>query len=94
MIAKNSARYKNQAIAQREIPDGLASPAPSLPAVPQVQRKAEREREKSKSGCEIASKESTAKAKNFIFRTKRERSETKAKDTRKAIILSRYEMFN
>ena len=94
MIVENSARYRNQAVAQREIPHGLASPAPSLPPVPKRQRKAEKETEKSKNGCEIASKESTAKAKNFIFRTKRERSETKAKDTRKAIILSRYEMFN
>ena len=33
---KNSARYKQQALAEREIPDGFASPAPKLPPVPKV----------------------------------------------------------
>ena len=43
----NSAIYKQQELAKREIPDGLASPAPKLPPVPKVaarqKKKAERE---------------------------------------------------
>ena len=45
MIAENSARYRKQADAEREIPDGLASPAPLLPPVSKAQWKAEKERE-------------------------------------------------
>ena len=43
----NSARYKQQVLAEREIPDGLASPAPKFPPVPKVavrmKKQAERE---------------------------------------------------
>ena len=46
----NSARYKQQVLAEREIPDGLASPAPKLPPVPKVaarmKKQAEREAKK------------------------------------------------
>ena len=46
MKAVNSARYRKQAIAERKIPDGLASPAPMLPLISKVKWKAEREAEK------------------------------------------------
>ena len=36
IVSQNSARYKQQALAEPEIPDGLASPAPTLPPVPKV----------------------------------------------------------
>ena len=52
MKAENFARYKNKMLAEREIPDGLVSPAPKLPPVPKVarrhQRKAEKETKKKK----------------------------------------------
>ena len=48
IIFQNSAKHIQQAaLAEREIPDGLASPAPKLPPVPKVaarlQKQAERE---------------------------------------------------
>ena len=46
MTATNSARYRKQSLAKREIPDGLASPASILPPVPKAKRKAEKEVEK------------------------------------------------
>ena len=46
MTATNSARYRKQSLAKREIPDGLASPAPMLPPISKVKWKAEREAEK------------------------------------------------
>ena len=46
MKAENSARYKNKVLAEREIPDGLASPAPKLPPVPKVARRQQRQAEK------------------------------------------------
>ena len=46
----NSARYKQKALVEREIPDGLSSPAPTLPPVPKVaacqKKKAERKAKK------------------------------------------------
>ena len=46
MKAENSARYKKKVLAEREIPDGLASPAPKLPPVPKVARRQQRQAEK------------------------------------------------
>ena len=46
MTATNSARYRTQSLANREIPEGLASPAPIMPPVPKVKRKAGKEAEK------------------------------------------------
>ena len=46
MKAENSARYKKKVLAEREIPDGLASPAPKLPPVPKVARRHQRQAEK------------------------------------------------
>ena len=46
MTATNSARYRKQSLAKREIPDGLAYLAPILPPVPKAKRKAEKEAEK------------------------------------------------
>ena len=68
MSANNSARYtKNQqAIAEREIPDGLASPAPTLPPVPKAQRKAEKAMEK-KAKADAKSRAKTALPKPRIL---------------------------
>ena len=67
MIAQNSVRYRNQAVAQREIPDGLASPAPSLPPVPKAQRKAEKEREtKAKADAKSRAKKVLPKPRFYI----------------------------
>ena len=67
MIAQNSVRYRNQAVAQREIPDGLASPAPSLPPVPKAQRKAEKEREtKAKADVKSRAKKVLPKPRFYI----------------------------
>ena len=82
MTATNSARYRKQSLAKREIPDGLASPAPTLPPVRKAKRKAEKEAKKRENLCKIASTENPAKANDFTFRIKRERSETKAKESR------------
>ena len=46
MTATNSARYRKQSLAKREIPGGLAYPASILPPVPKAKRKAEKEAEK------------------------------------------------
>ena len=46
MTATNSARYRDQSLAKREIPEGLASPAPTLPPVPKAKWKAKKEAEK------------------------------------------------
>ena len=46
MKAENSARYKKKVLAEREIPDGLASPAPKFPPVPKVARRQQRQAEK------------------------------------------------
>ena len=59
--SKNSARYKQQALAEREIPDGFASPAPKLPPVPKVaarlQKQAEREaKQKAKAQAKLLSR--------------------------------------
>ena len=62
MKAENSARYKKKVLAEREIPDGLASPAPKLPPVPKVARRQQRQAEKETN----LTKKKKAKAKPMI----------------------------
>ena len=80
MKAENSARYKKKVLAEREIPDGLASPAPKFPPVPKVARRQQRQAEKE-------TKKKKAKAKPRIVysisKGKGQKREPKTQEKRK-----------
>ena len=46
IISSNSARYKQQALAEREIPDCLDSPASTMPPVPKVATRLQKQAER------------------------------------------------